>query len=241
MKNQYFGDIRDLFKYDLIQNIVAQSKILERCMWVPMLTANDLSLHGERRSRPRAGWHNEELKAFLDNYDKGRSERNIGHLQSVRFFREPRVLVFSLRRDNGDFLPDFNHWSRQRYFAEVVGALRPNSLLFLDPDTGIETPSRRRERHVLVREIADLHSAMDASCVLMIYQHHHMVQRPEFFRDVSRRIAQERHLQPLYVSDNEIAFFFLSKASDARRDLSGLLRAYAGEYPDIVAGPELGV
>lgn len=182
MKNQYFGDIRDLFKYDLIQNIVGQSRILERCIWIPMLTANDASLHGEKRSRPKAGWHNQELKAFLDSYDKGRSERNISHLQGVRFFRKPRVVVFSLHRDNGDFLPDFTHSSRRTYFAEVEGALRPNSLLFLDPDTGIETPSRRRERHVLLREIADLHSAMDASSVLMIYQHHHMVQRPEFLR-----------------------------------------------------------
>lgn len=242
MKNQYFGDIRDLFKYDLIQNIVTQSKILERCIWVPMLTPNDESLHGERRSRPKAGWDNQELKAFLDNYDKGKSERNIAHLQSVRFFREPRVLVFSLHRKNRDFLPDFNHSSRRTYFAEVEGALRPNSLVFLDPDIGIETPSQRRERHVLRREIADIHSAMDASSVLMIYQHHQMVQRPEFFRVVAQRIVQERHLQPLYVSDNEIAFFFLSKAPDVRQELSGLLRAYAAEYPaNILAGPELGV
>ena len=242
MKNQYFGDIRDLFKYDLIQNIVAQSKILERCIWVPMLTDNDERRDGEKRSDPRAGWHNQELKAFLDNYDKGKSERNISHLQSVRFFCEPRVLVFSLHRKRSEFLPDFVHSSRQRYFAEVVGALRPNSLLFLDPDTGIETPSRRRERHVLLREIAGLHSAMDASSVLMIYQHLHMVQRPEFFRNVSQRIVQERHLQPLYVSDNEIAFFFLSKAPGVHRELSGLLRVYAAEYPpNILAGPEPGV
>jgi len=243
MKNQYFGDIRDLFKYDLIQNIVAQSKILKRCIWVPMLTPNDESLHGERRSRPKAGWDNQELKAFLDNYDKRKSERNIAHLQSVRFFREPRVLVFSLHRERGEFLPDFNHSSRRSYFAQVEGALRPNTLLFLDPDTGIETPSNHLpERHVRRPEIADVHSAMDASSVLMIYQHIPMVQRPEFFRDVSQSIVQERHLQPLYVSDNEIAFFFLSKAPDVRQELSGLLRAYAAEYPaNILAGPELGV
>jgi len=238
MKNQYFGDIRDLFKYDLIQNIMAQSKILERCIWVAMLTDNDERRDGERRSHPKAGFNNEELKAFLDNYDKAKSERNIAHLQSVRFFREPRVLVFSLQRERGEFLPDFNHSSRRSYFAEVEGALRPNSLLFLDPDTGIEPPSRRSEHHVLLREIAGLHSAMDASSVLMIYQHIPMVQRPKFFRDVSQRIVQERHLQPLYVSDKQIAFFFLSKAPAVRQELRGLLRLYAVEYPDILAGPE---
>ena len=238
MKNQYFGDIRDLFKYDLIENIVGQSRILERCIWIPMLTANDASLDGEKRSRPKAGWQNQELKAFLDSYNKGRSERNISHLQGVRFFRQPRVVVFSLHRDNGDFLPDFTHSSRQTYFAEVEGALRPNSLLFLDPDTGIETPSRRRERHVLLREVANLHSAMDASSVLMIYQNHRMVQRTEFFRVVAQSIVQERNRPPLYVSDNEICFFFLSKVRDIQRELSGLLRSYAGRYPGILVGPE---
>lgn len=238
MKNQYFGDIRDLFKYDLIQNIVGQSKTLERCIWVPMLTDNDQRRDGEKRGDPRAGLHNKELVAFLDNYDREKSQRNISHLQGVRFFREPRVLVFSLHGRNRDILPDFNHSSRRTYFAEVEGALRPNSLLFLDPDTGIATPSQRRERHVLRREIADLYSAMDAMSVLMIYQHHDHKQRREFFRNVSQGIVQKRHLQPLYVSDNEVAFFFLSKAPDVRHELSGLLLAYAAEYPRISVGPD---
>ena len=239
MKNQYFGDVRDLFKYDLIQNIVAASKILKRCVWVPMLTDNDQRRDGEKRSDPRvsfnnkAGLKNKELVGFLDNYDREKSERNISHLQGVRFFREPRVAVFSLDRQDGDFLPDFNHSSRRRYFAEVEGALRPNSLLFLDPDTGIEPPSRWSERHVLRREIAGLHAAMDARSVLMIYQHHDHKQRPEFFRDVSQRIVQH-HLPPLYVSDNEIAFFFLSKAAAVRRELSAILRAYAADYPSAI-------
>ncbi|MCH8919811.1 MAG: hypothetical protein IIA23_03785 [Chloroflexi bacterium] len=242
MKNQYFGDIRDLFKYDLIQTIVAQSRILKRCIWVPMLTSNDNSSDGEQRRDPRAGLHNQELKAFLDNYNKGRSERNISHLQSVKFFREPQVLVFSLRGENGEFLADFNHPSRRGYFAKVEKALQPNSLVFLDPDTGIETPSNQRsERHVLRREISHLYSAMDASSALMIYQHHRREQRPAFFREVSRKIIQERHLPPLYVSDNDIAFFFLSKAPDVDRELSGLLQAYAARYQDIMAGPEPGV
>ena len=241
MKNQYFGDIRDLFKYDLIQNIVGQSELLERCIWVPMLTDNDVGRDGERRSRPKAGEHNQELKAFLDDYEKGRGERIISHLQSVKFFREPQVLVFSLRRENGEFLPDFNHPSRRGYFAKVEKALQPNSLVFLDPDTGIETPSNQRsERHVLRGEISHLYSAMDASSALMIYQHHRREQRSAFFREVSRKIIQERHPPPLYVSDNDIAFFFLPKAPGVARELSALLRAYASEYPDILAGPEPG-
>lgn len=239
MKNQYFGDIRDLFKYDLIQNIVVQSKILKRCLWIPMLTHNDVSSHGERRSHPRVGLHNQELRAFLDDYNKerkGRGERNIGHLQSVRFFREPRVIVFSLHRKRGEFLPDFNHSSRQKYFDEVKGALRPNSLLFLDPDIGIETPSNQQsERHVHLGEISYLYSAMNASSALMIYQHHPPFEpRQAFLRKVSRRIAEiipERHLPPLYISDKDIAFFFLSKAHDLRQELSGLLQAYAEKYP----------
>jgi hypothetical protein len=238
MKNQYFGDIRDLFKYDLIQNMLTELEVLERCIWVPMLTANDTTFHGERRSRPKAGWRNQELKAFLDSYDKGRSERNISHLRSVRFFREPRVLVFSLHRESRDLLPDFNFSSRRKYFAELEGALRPKSLVFLDPDTGIEPPSRRSERHVLLREITDLHSAMDENSVLMIYQHHHRKQRAEFFREVSQRIGQQRDLEPLYLSDKDIAFFFLSKAPAVRRELNELLRAYAAGYPGILAGPE---
>ncbi len=206
-----------------------------------MLTGNDGSRDGEQRRGPRAGLHNQKLQAFLDNYKKGRNERNISHLQSVRFFREPRILVFSIRRENGEFLPDFDHPSRRGYFVKVERSLRPNSLVFLDPDTGIEPRSRPSERHVLRREISHLYSAMVASSALMIYQHIPRVQRPPFFHGALQRIVQERHPPPLYISDNNIVFFFLSKEPGVSQELSGLLRAYASEYQAIFAGLEPGV
>jgi len=237
MKNQYFGDIRDLFKYDLIQNIVTQSEILERCIWVPMLTANDASSDGERRTRPKAGWDNLELNAFIGSYTEGRNERNIAHLRTVRFFREPGFLVFSVQNSGHLPLPDFDQSSRQSYFRKLNRALGPNSLVFLDPDTGIEPRSGSSERHILLAEIAGLCSSMDAGSVLMVYQHHDRKQRLAFFRDVTQRISQACDIEPLYVSDNHIAFFFLPKADSVRHELVGLLRGYTRRYPDIQFGP----
>lgn len=48
MKNQYFGDTRDLFKYDLILELLLENDFLERFTFIPMLTEDTENLHGRR-------------------------------------------------------------------------------------------------------------------------------------------------------------------------------------------------
>lgn len=64
----------------------------------------------------------------------------------------------------------------------------------------------------------------------MIYQHHHRNQRQKFFDDISEKIKQDTALQPLYISDNDIAFFFLTKDHLLQQELGQFLQRYADEY-----------
>ncbi|MBA7473155.1 hypothetical protein ES707_08489 [subsurface metagenome] len=74
MKNQYFGDIRDLFKYDLILKIMQQCPSLKQFTFIPMLTANDNRTDGNRRGfddkrmQGRPGSENAELVKYLHKY-----------------------------------------------------------------------------------------------------------------------------------------------------------------------------
>ena len=67
MKNQYFGDNKDLFTYDLIMQIM-QGGLVENFAFIPMLTSNDGTGHGKKsdRARARVGTKNKELVSFLD-------------------------------------------------------------------------------------------------------------------------------------------------------------------------------
>ena len=69
MKNQYFGDRRDLFKYDLLLDVV-ESHGANRLTFVPMLTPNDDSGEGrltQSDSRGRRVAVFEFLKGSLES------------------------------------------------------------------------------------------------------------------------------------------------------------------------------
>src|SRR5687768_13727041 len=51
MKNQYFANGRDLFKYDLLLDVLAGVPELRRLTFIPMLTPNDASSEGNRLLR----------------------------------------------------------------------------------------------------------------------------------------------------------------------------------------------
>jgi hypothetical protein len=64
MKHQYFRDRRDLFKYDLLLDVLAAVPNLERLTFVPMLTRNDDTGEG-RRVALSASRRRPALTAFL--------------------------------------------------------------------------------------------------------------------------------------------------------------------------------
>ena len=85
MKNQYFGDNKDLFKYDLVLMIM-QAGLVEHFTFVPMLTEPDRTNHGEKAGRKHAsaGTENKELINFLDECIDG-GQKDIE--QMVSFFQ----------------------------------------------------------------------------------------------------------------------------------------------------------
>lgn len=77
MKHQYFGDIIDLFKYDLLKTLNENIPFNE-ILFVPMLTENDNSNDGKKRNyqKAKAGNKNLELIKFLEENSKYKHERN---------------------------------------------------------------------------------------------------------------------------------------------------------------------
>jgi hypothetical protein len=85
MRNQFFADNRDLFKYDLILEIVSTINLLNQFFFIPMLT-QDHGTHGNQinRHKAKAGFENSSLRNYLDECIL-KEHRNICHI--INYFK----------------------------------------------------------------------------------------------------------------------------------------------------------
>ena len=224
MKNQYFGDNRDLFTYDLIMRIM-QTGLVNHFTFIPMLTEPDGTGHGGKtdRSIARAGTENKELVSFLDEYVAG-GERNIEQLAS--FFAKHNIKMTTYYGEDRYF----SHRHRRKYFEQIGRELLSNSLVSVDPDTGLEV-KRPTEEHILFDEVRDLYERMDTSSILMIYQYFPRQPRVQYLNmrmeELKKKVAGD---YPVCIDDNEIMFFFLTKDESLEHSLTHVIKDYAECY-----------
>ncbi len=221
MKNQYFGDNKDLFTYDLVLQIL-QAGLVEHFTFIPMLTSNDGTGHGEKcnRDKARAGIQNKELASFLDECVNG-NKRDIRQLE--RFFGEYAIEMTIYGKG-------FSHRQRQKYFEQIGDELLLKSLVFIDPDIGLEV-GRSGEKHILYAEVKDLYERMDESSMLMIYQYFPRKPRQQYLNtrceELKEKVAGD---YPICIDDGEIAFFFLTRDESLEHSLMHVISDYKECY-----------
>ena len=224
MKNQYFGDNKDLFTYDLIYQIM-RAGLVNHFTFIPMLTANDGNGHGAKyhRHKARVGTENKELMSFLDRCVR-EDKRDIKQLESFFSGYGIKMTTYS-GKDRY-----FRHRQRQVYFQRIGNELLSGSLVFVDPDIGLEV-AHPGERHLLYSEVKDLYDRMDESSILMIFQHFPREPHLEYLTrrqaELMQKISGE---EPICIDDNEIIFFFLTKSESLEHSLTHLIQDYAESY-----------
>jgi hypothetical protein len=229
VKNQYFGDVRDLFKYDLMFWLIRNIECIESFTFIPMLTEPDDTGDGGKIDHhlAKAGFNNEELISFLEN-SVSKGNRNIKEI--ARYFESlgTQTVVYK----EAEY---FDHKNRQRYFSSIDDSLLRSALIFLDPDNGMEVKKSNR-RHVLLGEISDLYRRMDSHSLLMVYQHFPRRQRSEYLYERLKELFDISGIPPVCIHDKEISFFFLAKTKGLMKSLGAALQGYAGLYPLLELG-----
>ncbi len=132
MKNQYFGDVNDYFKYGLLRCFADAGLSIGVC-W--MLTPDDgrsdgrkiTYLHDARSWRP----HDPVLFDAISELVSSQSRH-------VRHVKQPQCLGKALYFDQ--VVPN-DQSRRERWLARALGRLKGVDLLFFDPDNGIEVQS----------------------------------------------------------------------------------------------------
>jgi len=233
MKNQYFGDIRDLFKYDLIQRILKEISSLQKFTFIPMLTKYEPKRgDGNKRDFARAkkdgrpGTNNERLVGFLKKYGEiDKDKRDFTKIGNYFKSKGSKVLIY---KDKGHEY--FEHKARDRYFKNILGDYLHKSLVFVDPDIGLEVKNST-EKHLLYSEVRKLYDCMDEGSILMIYQHFPREDHKNYPRRRANELRDRTENLPICISDNEIIFFLLMKNEGLKNQLERIINRYKKDHP----------
>lgn len=222
---KYFGDSRDYFKYDMISWLL-KSIGMKNYVFVPMLTDHRDDNEGKVPPKHTEG-KSPQLLAFIgDRHSKDLNHWETWLCGSGVNYRTVQPVNRTIFRDDG----------RAGYWDMFSEHLRTeDALVFLDPDTGLESvsqsylKSKGREKYILDDEIARVMGLLDATSIVMIYQHlpknkHHHESA------VHKKVEQLRakggaELACAYRED-DLAFLFAAKNLNLFRRLFNALADY---------------
>ena len=211
MKNQYFGDINDYLKYGLLRQFAQSGSSVAVC-W--MLTPDDGGRDGRRISylaHPgRFRSFDPELFDLLSECVAG-GRRTIAEAEAR--FLVPGAVYFD------DVLTD-DRASRDRYFSRLLAQLPAETILFFDPDNGLEVKSVRRGRRASSKflYLEELGKAFQEGHSLVLYQHFPRVRRSIYLDAQAERIRSVAALACITaVSTPSVAFIVVAQPERSNR------------------------
>lgn len=184
MKNQYFGDVNDYRKYGLLRALQSNGDGSLLVAW--MLTPDDGGRDGGFRSylEAPATW----AKYDHDLFDGLARLRGSAQHPSVSLMEESGLLPGASYHSL--VVPDVRR-ERDAWRDDLLRAASGVDLVFVDPDNGIEVPSRPVGRMGSSKYVTwgEIEGLWTAGCSVLIYQHFPHEPRQLF----AERIAAELH------------------------------------------------
>jgi hypothetical protein len=185
MKNQYFGDVNDYRKYGLLRAWQAAGNGSLLVAW--MLTPDDGSRDGGSRSYLKypGTWRKYDPDLFDGLADLLRKAGPLGVSLIERSGLLRRASYY------GPLVPDKRE-QRGKWREDLLRSAEGVDLVFLDPDNGIEVPSRPVGRKGSSKYITweEVERLWDAGCSLLVYQHFPREKRDPF---AHRLVSELRH------------------------------------------------
>jgi hypothetical protein len=228
LKNQWFGDKRDHFKFDLWLEVAENVKGIRKLTYIPMLTPSVAPYEkGKRRER---------LYAFLEYW----------HLPQCRSITRMRDFLgtapFEYHPYRDDDEAGFQDGSWDAYFRDVQEEWLRDAAILIDPDTGLRPKAPKEpEKYITFDNVADIVRRSSGNSVVLVFQY---LQRnaerrekdlTEKSRDLHRRVGSEelgrKHFR--WIAERtkkglgDLAFFVAAVTSQMADPLDRVLTAYA--------------
>lgn len=236
MNRTYFGDTRDLFKFDLVRHIMKAVPAFESFTFVPMLTGTAGGSVGKKgmkkdlakaKKAGKAGSQNRDLVDRMACLQEMADD--LDYFQQIAdYFRSERIPAHIFSEQ------EFSHQERNRYFEQILPRLPRKALIVLDPDTGLEE-GKPTEKNLLFSEVKRITEKMDSRSALLIYQHFPRTKQETYVYNRCSRLSDFTGTEPLTIADNETLFFLLVKNPQLREDMEEVLERYANSYPALTS------
>ena len=222
---KYFGDSRDYFKYDLISSVLLGMGTTNY-VFVPMLTDHREDKEGKKLPKQMEG-----KSALLYSFIRGCHSKDLNHWE--KWFCEIGINYKTVQPVNEAI---FRDEKRSEYWKAFSKHLQTeDALVFIDPDTGLESGSPSylrkmgREKYILNEEIALLYKTLDAKSVLMIYQHlpnNKHAHESAVQKKVEQLQANSGGELACAYREDDLAFIFIAKDLNLFRQLYKTLADY---------------
>jgi hypothetical protein len=159
LKNQFFADKHDYFKYDLWLEVAEKVVGRKRLTLIPMLTPDR-----EPKAVYPPGKRRERLYQFLQSCLalQGRS------ITRLREFLHDESFEYHPYRDEDD--KGFQNRSWDAYFEAIPQEWLRDAAILIDPDTGLEPTGRRSDKHVSYHNIKRVVGKCRGNWVVLIVQ-----------------------------------------------------------------------
>jgi hypothetical protein len=234
VKNQYFGDKNDFFKFDLALTLIEKRK-LKHFTYIPMLTHDDESGQGgqtnyDGRERP-------DLADFLRSRVEA-SDRNVKSLRSFMSRKKFKHIGYKPYRDDNPFPSGTKHEEKEwgKYFDRIPQSWlnRSLTLILIDPDTGLDPdPEGRKynDKYLTYNYLNYIYTHMKSSSLLLVYQHIGPFRRDTYFRGKGRGIRRAiGNAGPVCVSNNVVAFFVMARDHKLLHEAWNIIKDYSKEH-----------
>lgn len=232
MKEQYFADKRDFFKWDFIEDVVAGCLVFTTFTYIGMLTPPDDTKEGNLKKFD-VGDRREPLFRFLQACVAEGCQR----VSEMRGYFQGRRIAYRPYGDEPNAHYSFE--AREKYFSNIPSADLQAALVFFDPDIGLkagrESYMRRRgiSKYLFDESLAAVADRASDDSVVIVYQHFQR-DRSRFWDDVEERSERFRKAVgangAAFLTDRDIAFLATSRDQKTRLQLSTAILTHSHKH-----------
>ncbi len=232
MKDQYFADKRDFFKWDFLEDLLDGCPALKSFTNITMLTPPDDSREGNLNAY-EPSHRREQLYKFLQGCLTD-GKQKVSEMQ--RYFQGKRFSYYP-HRDSAQ--SPYTYESREDYFVSVPADKLQQALIFFDPDIGLNAGSMsymRRSgisKYLFDESLSAVARRVSDDSVIVVYQHLPR-DRNRFWDDVEERCGRFRDLVgakgAAFLTDRDIVFLATSREPTVRLKMSNIVVAHAHKH-----------
>src|SRR5207245_493716 len=122
--------------------------------------------------------------------------------------------------------------SRQTYFESIPEFALRRSVVFFDPDNGLEPARVTTTAHLRYNELRGVFQRMDRNCLAVVYQH--LPRRPGslFWPEVADRLRVKLSCAIGYIAGGDVALFIALRDPGSAPEVGRILYEFQGEWPE---------